>query len=121
LEVLPGKEIHVAIKLVVRWKEVLEGLDVPVGGVVIAAGEIVFGKETRAPRTIEIVSPPDVRGEGGQVQIGHLAGLEGELALLFPSVQFLWIGFNSRAERDEISARAGNGKTSPRVGDSGHD
>ena len=89
------------------------GLHVPVGGVVIAAGEIVFEKETRGPRRIEIVSPSDVRGEGGQVQIGHLTGLEGELARIFPSVQFLWIGFNSCAEGDEISARAGDGKTSP--------
>jgi hypothetical protein len=85
---LPGKEIHVAIKLVVRWKEVLEGLDVPVGGVVIAAGVIVFGKETWVPRTLEIVSSSDVRDEGGQVQIGDLPGLEGELALVFPSLQF---------------------------------
>ena len=65
VHVLPGEQVHVAIVCVVRWKEILEGLDVAIVRIVVAAGKVVFRKEAWTPGTFEIVTSSDMRGESG--------------------------------------------------------
>src|SRR5207244_2967105 len=94
VHVLPGKKVHVAIVCVVRWKEILEGFNVAIGGIVVAAGVVVLRKEARTPGTFEIVTSSDMRSESGKIEIAHLARLKGKLSLTFPAMQLFRISFH---------------------------
>ena len=91
----------------VRWKEVLEGLDVAIGGIVVATGVVILGPEARFPGTIvEVVTRTNVRRECQQIEITDLASLKGKFALVFPAMKLFRITFESRTQSDEISACA---------------
>ena len=86
----------------IRREEILKSLDIAIRRIAIAAGVVVLEEEAGGPGTFEVITSADVRGEGGEIEIGHLAGLKGELTFIFPTMKLLRVRLDARPDRHEI-------------------
>src|SRR5262245_30721460 len=106
VHILPREKVHVTVVWVVRGKEILEGLNVAIGPIMVAAGVIVLRKKARTPEALEIVTSSDMRSESSKIEITHLARLKSKFSLIFPAMQLFRIRFQPRAQSHEVGSRA---------------
>src|SRR5258706_6254484 len=113
MNILQRNQIHVAVKLMVRGKEVLEGLMLVVVWIAVAGGMVVFEADARFPGRLcpriaaegrNRISPMfeariSQRGRGCIIEMPELSH---QLERVIPASQFTGIGFHPQADCVDI-------------------
>src|SRR3982074_797510 len=85
MHILPRGNIHDAVEFVVRWEQVLEGLDVAVLRIVIARGIVIFYAKARLPHRVKSEAKASMSGEGGEVEAADFTSLERQFGFVVES------------------------------------